>query len=79
MFAEGNEYDHKATIPELYTIAADVRRNDEVVRGAVTKAELKNVYSNACPPPHRLCMTSSAASKATTASTTVLTAARSNS
>lgn len=46
LFAEGNEYDHKATIAELYTIAADVRRNDEVVRGAVTKAELKNVYTS---------------------------------
>lgn len=46
LLAEGGEYDRKAAIAELYTIAADARRNDEVVRGAVTKTELKNVYTS---------------------------------
>lgn len=46
LLAEGAEYDEKATAAQLYTIAADVNGNDAIVRGAVTKAELKNVYTS---------------------------------
>lgn len=46
LIAEGIEYDRRAGIAELYTLAPDARPNDEVVRGAVTKAELKNLYTS---------------------------------
>lgn len=46
LLAEGVEYDGKAGTAQLYTIPADPRGNGDVVRGAVTKAELKEVYTS---------------------------------
>jgi hypothetical protein len=46
LLTEGLEYDRKAGIAELYTISPDARSNDDLVRGPVTKAELKNVYTS---------------------------------
>lgn len=46
LLAEGGDYDRKAAAAQLYTLAADVNENDAIVRGMVTKAELKNVYTN---------------------------------
>jgi hypothetical protein len=43
---EGGDYDAKALTGELYRIQADRNPNESIVRGAVTKAELKSVYSD---------------------------------
>jgi hypothetical protein len=40
------EYEQKAAIKSLYSIPPDVRSNDDIVVGTVTKKELKNVYSD---------------------------------
>lgn len=46
LVAEGTDYDGKAAGAQLYTIAADANANHAIVRGAVTKTELKDVYTS---------------------------------
>jgi hypothetical protein len=40
------EYDQKAAIKSLYSIPPDLHSNEDIVVGAVTKKELKDVYSD---------------------------------
>lgn len=46
----GDEYRLKALARQLYTIAPNYNHNDEIVVGAVTKSELKSVYSDHMVP-----------------------------
>jgi hypothetical protein len=46
LLGEAADYDGRAAAAQLYTIAADSSANGDVVRGAVTKTELKDVYTS---------------------------------
>jgi 5-methylcytosine-specific restriction endonuclease McrA len=45
LFTAAGEYDRRAEIAELYTFAADLGENDDIILGNVSKKELKSVYT----------------------------------